>query len=90
MLLAVLAHVDADHGSVVIEEKTGERLGELGLTDAGRSEKKERASRTVRISDPGTRSAHRVADCAYGCLLPDHPTAEVVLHAQQLGALAFE
>jgi hypothetical protein len=35
VLLAVLAHVDAHHGALVVEEELGERLGQLGLADAG-------------------------------------------------------
>ena len=34
VLLGVLAHVDAHHGPLVVEEELGERLRELGLPDA--------------------------------------------------------
>ena len=47
MLLLVLAHVDADHRPLVVEEELGERPGELGLADAGRAEEEERADRPV-------------------------------------------
>ena len=35
MLLHELAHVDADHGVLVVEEHFGERLAELGFAHAG-------------------------------------------------------
>ena len=35
----VLTHVDPDHGVLVIEQKFRKRAGQLGLADAGRSEK---------------------------------------------------
>jgi hypothetical protein len=34
---------------LVVEQEFGERLGQLGLADAGRAEEHERADRTVRI-----------------------------------------
>ena len=34
VLLAVLRHVERDHRRLVVEEELGERLGELGLSDA--------------------------------------------------------
>ncbi len=37
VLLHELAHVDADHRLVVVEQELGDRLGELGLADAGRT-----------------------------------------------------
>src|SRR6267378_810885 len=59
MLLHVLRHVDADHRALVIEQEFGERLGELGLADAGRPKKQERAHRPVRVLQPGAGAAHR-------------------------------
>ena len=37
MLLHVFRHVDAHHRVLVVEQEIGERLGELGLADAGRT-----------------------------------------------------
>ena len=42
VLLHELGHVDADHGVGVVEQEIGERLGQLGLADAGRAEEQER------------------------------------------------
>ena len=41
VLFHELAHVDADHRGGIVEQEFGERLGELGLADAGRPEEQE-------------------------------------------------
>ena len=48
-LLHVLAHVDAHHRALVVEQEFGQRAGELGLADAGRPQEDERADRPLRI-----------------------------------------
>ena len=60
VLLAVLAHVDADHRPLVVEQEVRERLGQLGLADAGRAEEQERAGRPVGVADAGPRAAYGV------------------------------
>ena len=52
VLLHVLAHVDADHRPLVVEQEVRERPRELGLADAGRAEEQERADRLVRVGQP--------------------------------------
>ena len=37
VLLHELAHVDADHGVLVVEQHLGQRLAEFGFADAGRA-----------------------------------------------------
>lgn len=90
VLLAVFAHVDADHGPLVVEEEVGERLGQLGLADAGGTEEEEGPGGPVGIGDPGPRAPHGVRHGPHGLGLPDEPPAELVLHAEQLLRLAFE
>jgi hypothetical protein len=53
-LLHELAHVEARHRLLVVEEELGERLGELGLAHAARPEKEEAADRAC----PGSLQAH--------------------------------
>jgi hypothetical protein len=60
VLLGVLAHVDAHHGALVVEEEVGQRLRQLGLADTGRPEEEERAGRPVGVGDAGAAAAHRV------------------------------
>ena len=90
VLLGVFAHVDAHHRALVVEEEVGQRLGQLGLAHAGRAEEQERAGRPVRVRDPSPSTTDRVRHRLHGLLLSDHPGAELVLHAQQLGCLALE
>jgi hypothetical protein len=53
VLLHVLGHVEAHDRLLGIEHELGERLGEFGLADAGRTEEQERADRPVRVGEAG-------------------------------------
>ena len=90
MLLAVLAHVDAHHRALVVEQVRRQRLRQLGLPDAGRAEEQERTGGPVGVADAGPGSSHGVGHRAHSLFLPDDATAELVLHAQQLRCLALE
>ena len=90
VLLAVLAHVDADHRALVVEQEVGQRLGQLGLADAGGAEEQERSGRPVGVGDPGPAAAHRVGHGLHGLPLSDHALAQLVFHPQQLGGLALQ
>ena len=74
VLLLVLAHVDADHGPLVVEEVLGQGPGQLGLAHPGRPEEEERADRPVGVRQPG-RLAHRQAACPR-TLIPASPTSK--------------
>ena len=50
VLLHELAHVDAHHRVLVVEQELGQRLAQLGLADAGGAEEQERADRPIRIA----------------------------------------
>ena len=56
----VFGHVDADHRALVIEQELGERLGQLGLADAGGAEEEERSDRPVLVLQAGAGAAHGV------------------------------
>ena len=60
VLLHVLAHVDARERLLVVEEEFGERLGELGLADAGGPDEEERAQGPVGVGEPGSVAADGV------------------------------
>ncbi len=90
MLLAVLAHVDADHRALVVEQELRQRFRELGLTDTGRAQEHERTRRPVGVGHPGAAAAHRIRHRGHRRLLADDALAQLLLHAQQLGGLAFE
>ena len=53
VLLHVLAHVDAHHRPLVVEQVLGEGAGQFGLADAGGPEEHERPDRPVGVSEPG-------------------------------------
>ena len=90
VLLHVLGHVDAHQRRLVVEQEGGERLGQLGLADAGRAEEHERADRPVRVLQAGAGAAHRGRDGLDRLALADDALAERLLHAQELLALALE
>ena len=56
VLFHVLAHVEAHHGRLVVEQERCQRLGQLGLADAGRAQEDERAERPVGVLQTGTRA----------------------------------
>lgn len=87
MLLAELRHVEGDQRILVTEEEFGERLGELGLTDTGRTGEDERATGALRVLQTGSRTADRLRESLDGVLLADDALVELVLHAQQTGGL---
>ena len=89
MLLHELRHVDAHHRALVVEQEGGQRLGQLGLADARRSEEHERADRPVRILQAGARAAHGFRHRLHRLALADDALADLVLHAQQLVAFAL-
>jgi len=90
VLLHVLRHVDADHRGFGIEERFGERLGELGFADAGRPEEQETADRTARVFDAGAGAQDRLGDERDGFVLPDHTLVEHVGQAQEFFLFALD
>jgi hypothetical protein len=54
VLLGELRHVELDQRVLVAEEELGQRLGQLGLTDAGRAGEDERTAGTLRVLQTGT------------------------------------
>ena len=62
VFLHVFAHVDADHGVFVIEQKFRERAGGFGFADAGRPEKNEGADRPIRILQAAAGATHGIGD----------------------------
>ena len=74
---------------VVTEQELGERLGQLGLANAGGAEEDERARRTLRVLETGPGAADRLADSRDGVLLADDPLVQLVFHPEQLLGLFF-
>ena len=90
MLLHEFAHVDADHGVVVVEQEGRERFGQLGLADAGGPEEQERADGAVGILQAGARPAHGIRNRPHRLVLTDDTRFQRLFHLEQLFALAFQ
>src|SRR5450631_2198612 len=90
VLLHELRHVDAHHGVFGVEQEFGKRLAKLGLANARRTQKQERAVRAARIGKAGARAANGVRDDVHRFLLADDAPRERLFHAQQLLFFAFE
>ena len=90
MLLHELAHVDAHHRRIVVEQIFGDGLGQLGLAHTGRPQKQEAAQGAVLVVQPRPRPPHRIGDSRQRLALADDPLAQFLFHAQQLFALALQ
>mmetsp|Transcript_2300 Transcript_2300/g.5778 ORF Transcript_2300/g.5778 Transcript_2300/m.5778 type:complete len:214 (-) Transcript_2300:1641-2282(-) len=89
MALHELAHVQPDHGIGVPKVHVRERLGELGLPDAGGAAEEEAADGAVRILQPRAVAHHGARDSADGLRLPHHALRKVVAEVAKPVALAL-
>ena len=89
VLLHVLAHVDAHHRLLVVEQELGQRPGQLGLAHAGRAQEDEAADGPVGVLQAGPRPPDGVGDRQDRLVLADHPLVQPVLHVEQLLDLAL-
>ena len=78
-----LGHVELDQRVLVAEQELGQRLGQLGLTDAGRAGEDERAAGTLRVLQAGPGAPDGLRDGLDRLRLADDPLVQLVLHAQQ-------
>ncbi len=90
VLLLVLGHVDADHGALVVEERLGQRPGQLGLADAGGPEEDEAADGPVGILQAGAGPHDRLGHRLDRLVLADDAPVQGLLEMQQLLHLALE
>jgi hypothetical protein len=67
----ILAHVQADHVVLGVEQRRREGLGEFGLADAAGAQEQERADRPARVLHPGAGPDDRVGDKLDGFVLAD-------------------
>src|SRR5690554_4450427 len=89
-LLPVLAHVDAHHGLLVVEEELGEGPRELRLADTRRAEEQERARRPPLVGDASAGTTHGIRYRADGLLLADEALAEFGLEVDELLTLTLQ
>ena len=79
MLFHVLRHVEANHVVLAVEQLLGKRLGGLGLTDPGRSQKDKGADRAVRVGEAGAAAADGVGDGVHRFVLSDDAAVQFAL-----------
>ena len=82
-----LGHIQLDQGFFAAKQEACQRLGQLGLANAGWAEEDERTDRAARVFQPGARAAHGLGDGLDGFFLPDDLFAQFIFHVQQ--ALRF-
>ncbi|MCO5578383.1 hypothetical protein L7F22_032224 [Adiantum nelumboides] len=83
VLLAVLAHVEADHAVLLAEQRDGQGARQLGLADPGRAEEQEAADGAVLVAQPGARPADGLGHGGDGGVLPDDALVQLVLQPEQ-------
>jgi hypothetical protein len=86
--LLVLAHVQAHHVVLGVEQRLGQRTRELGLAHPGGAEEDERPDRPARVLDPGAGADDRVGDELDRLVLADDTLVQDLVETQQLLALA--
>ena len=86
----VFAHVNADHGLLVVEQKFRECFGCLGFAYARRTQEQERPHGTMAFFQTDSGASDRVCDHLERALLADDAPAESLFHFDQLFLFAFE
>ena len=89
MLLHELAHVDANQVVFGVEQEFGQRLAQFCLAHPRRAEEQEGTVGPALLRQPGARAANGVGNQTYGFVLADHALVQLILHLQQLFALAL-
>ena len=89
VLLHVLGHVEAQERPLVVVQRGRERLRELRLADARRTEKHERRLRLLRILEPHARDAHGVRELVDDVILAEDAGRERLVEIQELRALVL-
>ncbi len=87
MLFHVLGHVELDQRVLVVKEELGQRLGEFGLTDTGRTEEDERSRRALRVFEARSRATNRATQSLDGLFLSHDALVEFFFHTKQLRRL---
>ena len=84
-----LAHVEADHRVLVVEQHLRQRLAKLGFAHAGGAEEDERADRAVRVLQAAAAAADGVGDGLDRFVLADDALVQPLFEHQQLGLLGL-
>ena len=88
-LLHILGHVDAHHGALAVEQVLGQRLGELGLAHAGRSQEQEAADGLVGIGESRAVAADGTGHDVHGVVLAHDALVQLGFQVDELLHLAL-
>ena len=89
VFLHVFAHVDPDHGLLVIEQKFRERARQFRFPHPGWPKENERTDRAILVLQSGARSTDRVGHCFDRCILADDALMQMFLEPEQFFPLTF-
>ena len=87
MLLHILGHIETEHGVFIAEHSLSQRLAQLGLAYARRTEKDERTYRTLGILDADPAAADSSRHSRYSLVLAHNALMQYLLHIEQSIAL---
>src|SRR5215467_1236325 len=87
MSLHILAHVNAYHILVSIEQGLGQRLGKLSLPHTGRPQEDERTNRPAWIFDASTGTNDRIGHQMHGLVLAYDALMQNLVKTQELVTL---
>ena len=86
----ILRHVDPNHGAFVVEQRFGQRTGQLGLADTGRTQEQETPDGPIRLAQPGAAAPDGIGDRCDRTLLADDSASQRLFQVHQLVHLSFE
>ncbi len=89
LLLHVFGHVDPDHLVLIAENRFGQGLGDLGLSDAGGTQEEEGTDRPVGGLEADPAPADCPGDSRYCLLLADNPLVQGLFQFRQPMGLGF-
>ena len=87
VLFHVLAHVDADHGLLIVEEKFGEGAGCFSFANTGGAKKDEAADRALGIAQAGAGTANCIGNYGQSGILAHDALAQALLHMDRVFSL---
>ena len=89
VLLAIFGHVERNQRVLVVEQEFGKSFREFRLSHSGRSSKDERPGWTLRVFEPGARSADGLGQNRDGFFLTDDALVQRLLHHEKTCAFLF-
>ena len=90
VFLRVFAHVNANHGALIIEHEFGQGFSEFRLAHTGGAEEQEGTHGPIGVRNPGAGTPNRIGDGLHRVELADHPFAQFSLHVEEFFGFAFK